>query len=124
MKRMICLFFLFLIIGVISVAHAGNSKMEVAISDRYYDLATGHQYIKNQDGTYSEYSRKGQLLKATVPKTLPLLVRGKYIRSIDIDSYYLYQRYKNTESFIMVQPASQPHPMDGWRCIKLLSSNI
>jgi len=124
MKKMVCLFFLIVMFGIMSGAHAGDIKSEITVFERYYDMATGHQYIRNQDGTFSEYSRKGRLLKSSVPNTLPLLVRGKHIRSIDENSYIMYQRYKNNDFSTMVQPASQPHPMNGWRCFKLLSSNI
>lgn len=124
MKKMVCLLTLIVMFGIMSAAHSGDIKSEITVLDRYYDVATGHQYIRNQDETFSEYSRKGRLLKSSVPNTLPLLVRGKHIRPIDENSYIMYRCYKSNDFSTMVLPASQTHPMNGWRCFKLLSSNI
>ncbi len=79
----------------------------------YFDIATGHKYIQNSDGTYMEFSKKGDLLKNNLPNTMPLLVSGKYIRPLADGCFLLYERYEAGNHIQKVLPADQNHP-GGW----------
>ncbi len=49
---------IFLIFIPVLTVSADSEKECRATSDAYFDTMTGHRYVKNADGTYSEYSKK------------------------------------------------------------------
>ena len=57
----------------------------------YFDSRTGHKYVKSDDNSYDEFSKKGKFLK-TVPADLPLLVSGKKVYPITEDFFILYKK--------------------------------
>lgn len=111
---------IFLILGFVSYAFAGDSAQGNVTGNFYYDIATGHKYIKNPGtDTYREYSKRGRLLRSNVPNSLPLLVANKYIREMKQDHYFLYQKENYQKKELMVLSPDQNHP-NGWVCKKLL----
>jgi hypothetical protein len=115
---------IFLIISGFTInAFALENEKVVASGDAYFDIATGHKYIKNSETTFIEYSKKGKLLKNSVPNDLPLLTRSKYIREIRQNWYFVYQKRQGGIMIKQVLPASHGHP-EGWSCEKGMSSVI
>ncbi|WP_022663704.1 hypothetical protein [Desulfospira joergensenii] len=82
MKTLTALIVSFLIMGVTGNLWAADSKQTVAGGAAYLDVATGHRYLKNPDGTYAEFTKKGKLFRKSVPNDLPLLTTNKYIRQM------------------------------------------
>ncbi|WP_022665054.1 hypothetical protein [Desulfospira joergensenii] len=119
MKHFICFILFFIILGIAGVSSGGSSSSSMATKEAYFDIATGHKYIKNTDNTYMEYSRKGKLLRNDVPNTLPLLTRGRYIREIRGDAYLVYEKSGNPRKQQQILPASSRHPR-GWQCKDML----
>ncbi len=101
---------------------AGETSPPSAAGDIYYDVATGHKYIKNTDHSYKEYSRKGVLLRESVPNTLPLLTSNKYIREVQDNCYFLYQKDGYPADELAVLPSHKQSPV-GWKRIKMLVSS-
>lgn len=101
---------------------AQSNAPQAATGLIYYDVATGHKYIKNADQSYREYSRRGILLRESVPNSLPLLTSNKYIREVGEDNYFLYQKNGYLSDEITVLPIGK-HPPAGWTCLKLLVSS-
>jgi len=60
MKQMVYFLVIFLTLAFAGTAAAGDSSFQRAQAKSYYDIATGHKYIKNSDATYSEYSKRVQ----------------------------------------------------------------
>ncbi len=120
MKKTIYFLTIFISLTLVGSALAGDSNTKKATADAYYDIATGHKYIKNQDETYSEYSKRGKLLRADVPNTKTLLVSGKYVREVTKDHYLVYEKTQNNETAQKILPASNNHPK-GWECDQLVS---
>lgn len=87
----------------------------------YFDIATSHRYIKNSDGTYTEYSKKGVLLNSDVPNTSRLLTSGKYIMDVSAKDYILYEKMDNGMKVQRLLEATSRHP-DGWYCKELYAS--
>jgi hypothetical protein len=109
-----------LFLGFASNSFAGDKKHSAVTGNFYYDIATGHKYIKNPGtNTYMEYSQRGELLRGGVSNNIPLLVTNKYIREMKRDHYLLYQKVNYQRKELMVLPADQNHP-NGWTCKKLL----
>ncbi len=84
---------IFLIFIPVLTVSADSEKECRATSDAYFDTMTGHRYVKNADGTYSEYSKKGRVFRTRVPNTLPLLVSGKYTCKISEGSFLVYEKW-------------------------------
>lgn len=94
---------------------------QMATAKSYFDVATGHRYVKNADSTYREYTKKGDLFRVSVSPELPLLTTNRHIREIGQDSCLLYQRNINRVTEIMVLPSDQEHPK-GWSIERILVS--
>ncbi len=90
-----------------------DGKEIIAFGSSYYDFRTGHKYYKNSDNTYSEYSKKGKMLRATVPNNLPLLISGKSIVDLNDQSYILYEKKLNGQIIQKTLNAKAEHP-NGW----------
>ncbi len=115
-----------------AVVSIGNSKAQapfdengeqVATGESYLDVATGHRYIKNSDATYREYTKKGELFRASVSPKLALLTTSKNILEIGQHCYLLYQRNKNFKNETLVLPSNHKHPY-GWSIENILISMI
>ena len=120
MNKLAVFIIISLIFGFASHSFAGDKKRSAVTGKFYYDIATGHKYIKNPGtNTYREYSQKGKLLKDEVLNNIPLLVTNKYIREMQRDHYLLYQKGNYQRKELMVLSPEQNHP-NGWVCKKLL----
>ncbi len=108
----------FLIVTAVHLT-AGEAKCITATCDIYYDVATGHKYIKNVDQSYREYSRKGLLFRESVPNTLPLLTSNKNIRKVPGNCYFLYQKSGYPAEGLTALPSNTQSPV-GWKCVKML----
>jgi hypothetical protein len=89
------------------------------MGEAYFDVATGHRYIKNSDTTYAEFSKKGKLLRTNVPNTQPHLVNSKYITELTHESYLVYEKNSAEGITQQILPATTRHP-EGWRCKEIL----
>lgn len=96
-----------------------DGKNLIATGAAYYDTATGHKYVQNLDGTYTEFTKKGKIFRKSVPNNLALLTINKYIRDLGENCYLLYERTVNQQPEIMVLPSTQDHPK-GWKCKTML----
>lgn len=120
MKKLRSAIVIFFILGFVSYAFAGDTTKAKVTGNFYYDVATGHKYIKNPGAeTYKEYSKRGKLLRDSVPNNLPLLAKNKNIREMKQNHYLLYQKGNYQEKETMVLSPEQNHP-NGWVCKKLL----
>lgn len=120
MKKLMSAITISLILGFACHAFAGEETKGKVTGKFYYDIATGHKYIKNPGtDTYREFSQKGKLLRDEVPNDLPLLVTNKYIRELKRDHYLLYQKVHYQKKELMILSPEQEHP-NGWTCKKLL----
>ncbi|THB78226.1 MAG: hypothetical protein D3926_13730 [Desulfobacteraceae bacterium] len=95
------------------------AKRIIAVGPAYFDTATGHKYLRNQDNTYTEFSRRGKVLKTSVPNTLPLLVSGRNIIELNKDSYLVYEKGFSSKTEQQVLPSWEKHP-DNWQCKDVL----
>ena len=123
MKILISLIAFFSVVGIAAntmSCELVNSKIDC---EAYFDSATGHKYVKNSNHTYSEYSKKGKLLKTSVPCNQPNLSKGKNIQPIELGCYILYGKNHYSKKDQMVLPADNKHP-DGWVSKKLLYSSL
>ena len=123
MKFSIGFITLFVIVGFAATVFAGDGKRPIATGDAYFDKATGHRYIKNSETTYAEFSKKGKLLRESLPNDQPHLAISKYIKEIQQDSYLIYERNSNQQKESIALPSHEKHPQ-GWSCTKLLLSAI
>ncbi len=121
MKQRMFYLVLFLTIAFIGAAVAGEFSSQPATAKVYFDTATGHKYIKNQDATYAEYSKKGKLLRASLPNTMPLLVSGKYVLEVTGEHYLVYEKTQNNDVAQKILPAANGHPQ-GWQCKQMVST--
>ena len=120
MNKVIAIIIIDLILGFASHSFAGGKKYCAVTGNFYYDIATGHKYIKNPGThTYREYSQRGKLLNDEVSNDVPLLVTNKYIREMKRDHYLLYQKVNYQRKELLVLSPDQNHP-NGWVCKKLL----
>lgn len=111
------LFYFSLIAFLFVAAGPGFSQNHTTATGKaYFDMATGHKYIQNSDNTYTEYSKKGKLLRNDVPNTQPLLTRGKYITELKADHYLVYEKNQNNIVAQQVLPATSKHP-EGYKCM-------
>jgi hypothetical protein len=121
MKHMVYCLVFFLTLTFTGIALAGDFSLQPATADAYFDIATGHKYIKNKDTTYSEYSKRGKLLRSNVPNSLPLLISGKSIIEVTPKHYLVYEKHQNNDVAQKVLPASSKHP-SGWECKQMVST--
>ncbi len=121
MKTLITLITTFLVLVLAVNTFASDSKKPHATGESYFDVATGHRYIKNADATYREYSKRGKLFRASVSPYLPLLTTNRNIREIGQTCYLLYKRNKNHKTEILVLSPDQEHPV-GWSIETILVS--
>lgn len=120
MKKLTSILIISLILGFAFNVFAGESVQNKATGNFYYDIATGHKYIKNPGtNTYREFSQKGKLLRDALPSSLSLLASNKYIREVKHDCYLLYQKINYQKEEFMVLSPDQKHP-NGWILKKLL----
>ena len=120
MNKLTAIIILTVILGFASHSFAGDRKHSAVTGTFYYDIATGHKYIKNPGtNTYREYSQRGKLLNDEISNNLPLLAANKYIREMKRDHYLLYQKVNYQRKELMVLSPEQNHP-NGWVCKKLL----
>ena len=100
---------------------AGTEAMAgKAVGQAYFDIRTGHKYVKTDNASYMEFCRKGRFLK-TVSNTMPLLLKGKSIHSINDGSYILYKKFAQGRMHFKALPASSAHP-EGWKTHDLLQA--
>ncbi|MEX1298281.1 MAG: hypothetical protein AB1Z38_11780 [Desulfotignum sp.] len=99
---------------------ARTSGHDIAIENIYIDLATMHRYVKNPDGTYSEYSRKGEFFQ-TVSPDMPILTDRPHVVPLRRDCYLLYvkTRMSAQNAPMILKPAEESHP-EGWLLEKAL----
>jgi hypothetical protein len=90
-----------------------------SMAEAYIDLATMHRYVKNSDGTYSQYTRKGEFFK-NVPADLPLLTSRSHVVAVQDHCYFLYvKRELSGEKRTLLTSMPVPHP-EGWLLDKAL----
>lgn len=121
MKNFIYVIILGFVVTISTIAWGEEALTPVVTHDAYFDVATGHKYIKNQDNTYTEFSKKGKLLRKDVPNNHSLLVSGKYIRPMDPCCYLVYEKAGGNRMERKILQASMGHPKE-WRCQELLLS--
>ncbi len=81
-----------------------------ATADQYFDKITKHRYVKNIDGTYGEYNKKGEYFR-TVPADLPHLVKSRYVIPITDACYLLYSKKNHLEpKGCIALRAGEAHP--------------
>jgi hypothetical protein len=119
MKKLFCFIIIFLFWGINTAAIGAESTKNMAMGEAYFDVATGHRYIKNSNTTYAEYSKRGKLLRTDVPNTQPHLAKSNYITELTHESYLVYEKYLNEGVVQQVLLASDKHP-EGWRCEAIL----
>jgi len=97
----------------------GADMEKQAAADGYIDLVTMHRYIKNSEGLYDEYTRKGAFFK-TVSADLPLLQRD-HVVPVQNNCYFLYvkKRLSGEDQTMVLKSAPESHP-DGWLLEKAL----
>ncbi len=120
MKNLFCFIIIFLFCGISGSAIGFEGTKNIATGEAYFDMATGHQYIKNSETTYAEYSQRGKLLRTDVPNTQPHLAKSKYITKMNHQSYLVYEKNLTGGITQQILPASNKHP-DGWRCKQIVS---
>jgi hypothetical protein len=119
MKKLFCFIVIFLFWGINTAAIGAEGTKDMAMGEAYFDVATGHRYIKNSNTTYAEYSKRGKLLRTDVPSTQPHLAKSNYITELTHESYLVYERYLSEGIVQQVLLASDKHP-EGWRCKEIL----
>lgn len=104
---------------IYGAAGAGSGK-PTAVEEAYFDTATGHKYIKNSDTTYSEFSKKGRLIRKDVPNSLPLLVSNKNIVEVQRTHFIVYEKSRGKNLRQKILPATERHPI-GWKSVQVMS---
>ncbi|MFH2059506.1 MAG: hypothetical protein ABIJ59_11475 [Pseudomonadota bacterium] len=97
-----------LAIGVNGFSYENQKTMATGIA--YFDIASGHKYLKNSDNTYTEYTRKGEVFKSAVPNTQPHLSSSKTVDQIPENAYMVYKNYKKDKPVLQVLKTSAPQP--------------
>jgi hypothetical protein len=99
---------------------AQASGPDIAMENLYIDLATMHRYVKNPDGTYSEYNRRGEFLQIVSPD-LPLLTIRSHVVPIKGNCYLLYVNKQTAAQALpmTLKTANESHP-EGWILEKAL----
>ena len=101
--------------------HLPYSKLENCVNGNgYFDTLTGHRYIKRDDKTYAEYTKKGVFLK-TIASDQPLLNKSRNVHLITHDSYILYKKCCAGKTDYLSLPGFEAHPK-GWKADKILIS--
>ena len=92
----------------------GGEMEKQATADGYIDLVTMHRYIKNSDGSYNEYTRRGTFFK-TVSPDLPLLLQRDHVKPVQKNCYFLYvkKRLSEKDQAMVIKSAPESHP-EGW----------
>lgn len=98
-----------------------DGQKAIATGPAYYDIATHHKYIRNLDTTYSEYSKRGKLLRKDIPNDFPLLTWGRYVFDLNSENYIEYEKRQDSETRKQVLFATQTHP-PGWSSTNIFSS--
>lgn len=113
-------FFLVAAFSLCALSAWGNEVQKKATADVYVDLVTMHRYVKNADGNYAEYCRKGTFIK-TVPAELPLLTSRSHVKAVPDNCYLLYVKKQSsgTEDKMVLKTLPDPHP-EGWFLEKAL----
>lgn len=114
MKNLITLTTTFLALVLAANTYASDYKKPYATGESYFDVITGHRYIKNFDATYREYTKKGEIFRESVPADLALLTANKYIREIGRNCFVMYEKIDQNIIKTQILPASCKHP-NGWR---------
>ncbi|MFN2358016.1 MAG: hypothetical protein ABR534_09785 [Desulfotignum sp.] len=114
------IFFLVATLSLYAFTAWGNEMGKKATADGYIDLITMHRYIKNSDGLYDEYTRKGAFFK-TVPADLPLLVQRDHVVPVENNCYFLYvkKQLSGEDQAMVLKSAPESHP-EGWLLEKAL----
>lgn len=92
----------------------------LAREDAYFDTVTGHRYIKQNDQTYAEYTRKGEFLK-TVASDMPLLLDRRHVIPVSGNNFILYEKYVGGKTAYLSLPGHETHP-EGWKACKILTA--
>jgi hypothetical protein len=99
---------------------APTPEHDIAIEDIYIDLATMHRYVKNPDGTYSQYNRKGEFFQIVSPN-LPLLTTRSHVVPVKGDCYLLYvKKQMSAQALPMTLKPANEQPPEGWFLEKAL----
>ena len=114
------LFFLVTVFSLCAFNAWGSEVEKQTTPDMYIDLVTMHRYVKNNDGNYSEYNRRGEFFK-TVPADLPLLTSKNHVIPIKNDCYLLYVKQNMLKNYRKkaLKRLSESHP-EGWFLEKVL----
>ncbi|SMC83977.1 hypothetical protein SAMN02746065_11241 [Desulfocicer vacuolatum DSM 3385] len=97
----------------------GNTTtLPKAMGSVYYDEASKHKYVKINNATYAEYTRKGYFFK-NVSSSLPHLVKSQYIHLINEDNFFLYVKKRGGINQYLTLSCKEPHPI-GWGLKKVL----
>lgn len=84
----------------------------------YLDTRTGHKYIRMDENSYAEYSKRGKYLK-TVPSNLPVLVNNTGIHPITESTYILYKKGGCGNKEYTLVSGRKNHP-EGCQHVKVL----
>ncbi len=87
-----------------------NGQELFAFGMAYYDSRTGHKYLKNSNNTYSEFAKKGKLLRTDVRNNLPLLTSGKTIFDLNTNDFILYEKKVDGQLIQQILNAMADHP--------------
>jgi len=91
----------------------GNtSTLPKATGEVYFDEAAKHRYVKINNDTYAEYTRKGCFFK-NVSSSQPHLAKSQYIHPINEDNFFLYVKHRTELNKYLTLPCKEPHPI-GW----------
>lgn len=92
----------------------GSSAVEVlrVTGKTYYDEITNHRYVKVDNDTYAEFTRKGVFFKNVSASQLHL-VKSPYVHPIDSDGIFLYVKQNPGKKEYLTRPAHASHP-EGW----------
>ncbi|MFO7911658.1 MAG: hypothetical protein R6V15_05805 [Desulfotignum sp.] len=114
------IFFLVAALSLYAFTAWGSEIKKQASAQGYVDLVTMHRYISNSDGTYDEYTRKGEFFK-TVSADLPLLSERSHVIPINNNCYLLYvkNRFSKQDKAVVLKSAPESHP-EGWLLEKAL----
>ena len=95
MKPFTTIIIALLTLTITTFSFAMDETKPLANAESYFDAATGHRYIKNADATYSEFTKRGELFRASVSAELPLLTTNKYIRKISQSCFMIYEKSRH-----------------------------
>ncbi|MFO7817718.1 MAG: hypothetical protein R6V39_08585 [Desulfovibrionales bacterium] len=120
MMRKGIIFFLVAALSLYAFTAWGAEVKKQVSAEGYVDLVTMHCYIKNSDGTYDEYTRKGEFFK-TVSADLPLLLERSHVVPINNSCYLLYvKKHLSKPDKTMVLKGAPDSLPKGWLLEKAL----